>query len=148
MRSVASLSVCGAGLVLLILLAGGCANGGTASPSSILVNYHRSGGIVSFNDRLTIYYDGRCELQRKQVEQEFTLKPSQVAHLEGLLKEVNFPSLKEEYLAVPVGADLIEYFITYQVKGKKYTVHTEDGAVPDALQPVIAELDQIISSNT
>lgn len=119
----------------------------TPTPSSVLVNYHRSGGIAGFEDRLTIYYDGHCELQRKQVEREFILKPNQVDHLKGLLEKANFPSLKEEYLA-PVGADLMEFFITYQVAGKKYTVHTDDGAVPDALQPVIAELDQIIASNS
>lgn len=148
MRGVASFSAFLIGLVLLMLLVGGCVNSGTPSPRSVLVNYQVSGGIVGFEDQLTIYYDGHVELQRKNMEREFTLEPSQVAHLKDLLKKANFPSLKEEYLNVNVGADLIEYFITYQVGDRKYTVHTEDGAVPDTLQPVIAELDQIIASNS
>ncbi len=136
------------GLVLLILLVGGCANSGTPATRSVLVNYQASGGIVSLEDQLTVYTDGHAELQRKNTELEFILEPSQVAHLKDLLDKAEFPSLKEEYLNISAGADLIEYSITYQVGGKKYTVDTEDGAVPDTLEPVLAELNQLISSHS
>lgn len=117
-----------------------------AASTGVLISYHRSGGIGGFEDRLTIYYDGHYELKRRQVERESTLKTGQISQLEGLLKEADFPSLKPEYLT-PVGADLMEYFVTYHSGGKKRTVHTDDGAVPKALAPVLAQLDQIISSD-
>lgn len=115
--------------------------------SNVLVNYHRSGGIAGVQDRLTVYYDGRCELQRKRGQREFTLEPDYLGRLKSLLEKANFPTLKEEYLT-PVGADLMDLIITYQAEGKKYTVHTDDIAIPDALQPVIVELNQIIAERS
>ncbi len=70
--------------------------------------------------RLTVYYDGRCDPQRKKVQREFTLEPDYIDHLNGLLEEANFPILNEEYLT-QVGTDLMDLIITYQAGGKKYT---------------------------
>lgn len=146
-----SFIACLLGLGLLMLAVGGCANNGTAEPtdpSGILVSYQRSGGFAGLHDELVIYDDGRCQLQRRRSEREFTLQPNQLAHLKALLQEANFFALNEEYLRLRPGADLFQYSITYQAGGKKHTVHTEDLAVPDALQPVLDELNQLISSNS
>ena len=143
------------GFVLLILLVGGCLesdthtpNSGTPAARSVLVNYQVTGGIVGYKDQLTIYDDGHADLQRKNVGREFTLDSGQVTALKDLLNKADFPGLKGEYLNINGGADLIKYSITYQVNDKKYTVITEDTAVPDALQPVLTKMNQLISSNS
>jgi hypothetical protein len=117
------------------------------APSSVLVNYYRSGGIAGVQDRLTVYYDGRCELQRRTAQREFTLQPDYIRYLKDLLEKADFPALKEEYLT-PVGADLMDLIITYKTSGKKYTVHTDDGAIPDSLQTVIAEMNKVIADHS
>ena len=137
-----------------LLLISGCFNDSESttvptSQNSVLVIYQRSGGFAGLRDQLTIYSNGRCELQRKGVEREFTIEPSQLAHLEELMEEANFLDLKEEHLPTNIGADFFEYVISYQAEeGKMHSVRTMNGAVPDALQPILNELNQIISSNS
>jgi hypothetical protein len=118
------------------------------SASNIMLSYHRSGGIAGLDDQLVIDDGGYCELQRVHTKGEFTLEPSQLRHLIFLLDEADFFSLNDTYLPTDAGADLIEYVITYNAEGKKLTVYTMDGAVPDTLQPILDELAQIISSNS
>jgi hypothetical protein len=105
----------------------------TPSPGSVLVTYQRSGGIFGFDDRLTIYDGGRCELQRRLVKQEFTLQPNQLARLKDLFERANFFSLQDEYLEPLVVSDSIQLTITYQSMGEKHTVRTESFTIPDAL---------------
>ena len=119
------------------------------SQNSVLVTYQRSGGFAGLRDELTIYSNGDCKLQRKNIEREFTIQTSQIAHLKQLMEEADFPGLKSEYLPSNIGADFFEYVVSYQAgEGKMYTVRTVTGSVPDALQPVLGELDQLISSNS
>ena len=139
--------------VLLLSLVVGCTRSSEPTPvppseSSVLVVYQRSGGLAGLRDYLTIYSNGYCELQRKGVELEFTLQPSEVAHLKNLMEEANFVGLKDSYLPTNTGADFFEYVVSYQPgTGKMHTVRVISGAVPDALQPILKELNQIISSN-
>ncbi len=137
-----------------LVLISGCFNASEPTPTppnqnSILISYQRTGGFAGLRDQLTIYANGRCELQRKGVEQEFTIQPSQLAHLKELIEEANFLDLKEEYLPSNMGADFFEYVISYQAgEGRMHTVRTMTGAVPDALQPILNELNQLISDNS
>ena len=118
------------------------------SESSVLVVYQRSGGLAGLRDYLTIYSNGYGELQRKGVELEFTLQPSEVTHLKNLMEEVNFVGLEDSYLPSNTGADFFEYVVSYKPgTGKIYTVRAISGAVPDALQPILKELNQIISNH-
>jgi hypothetical protein len=130
----------------LILVSGiSCSN----DQDSLLLSYQRSGGLAGLLDQLTIYSDGHCELQRKDVEREFTLQSSQLAHLEALMEEANLPDLEGDYFPTDTGADYFEYVISYQTEdGKMHRVRAITGAVPDALQPILDELDQLISSNS
>jgi len=116
----------------------------------ILLRYKRYGGIAGLDDELAIYTNGRCELRRKDVEWEFTIQPSQLAHLKELMEEANFLDLKVPDLPPP-GADLIKYDILYiprEGQGKVNSVRVWTTAIPDALQPILNELDQLISSNS
>ncbi len=137
-----------------LLLVSGCFNASESTPvptsqNSILVIYERTGGFAGLRDQLTIYSNGHCELRRKNVEREFTLRPSQLAHLKELMEEASFPGLKDEYLPTNTGADFFEYVVSYQAgEGKMHTVRAINGAVPDALQPILNELNQLISDNS
>ena len=120
-----------------------------ATGHSVLVIYERSGGLAGLRDHLTIYSDGHCELQRKGVELEFTLETDEVERLTDIIEEANIPALKGSYLPGSTGADLFEYAVSYQPEtGKMHTVRATNGAVPDALQPVLHELNRIITSNS
>ncbi len=137
-----------------LLLVLGCSNASKTtpvptSPKSVLVSYQRTGGLAGLRDQLTIYSNGYCELQRKDLEREFTLQPGQLAHLKELMEEADFLGLKDKYLPYNTGADFFEYVVSYQAgEGKMHTVRTINGAVPDALQPILKELNQLISSNS
>jgi hypothetical protein len=113
----------------------------------ILVRYRRYGGIAGLDDELAIYTDGRCELRRKDVEWEFTIQPSQLEHLKELMEEANFLGLKETYGSRDT--DLVEYTISYYPEeGCVKIVSAWTTAIPDALLPIIHELDQIIDQNS
>lgn len=137
-----------------LLLVFGCANDSETtpvptSPKSVLVSYQRTGGFAGLRDQLTIYSDGYCELQRKDLEREFTLQPGQLAHLKELMEEANFLGLKDRYLPTDTGADFFEYVVSYQSgTGKMHTVRAINSAVPDALRPILKELNQIITSHS
>jgi hypothetical protein len=119
-----------------------------ANQNSVLIGYDRSGGIMSLRDKLTIYTDGRCELRRIDVEWEFTIPPSQLAHLKELMEEANFLDLKVPDLPLPI-ADSFEYVIYYNPEvNKNKTVRVRTTAIPDCLGPILNELDQLISSNS
>ena len=141
-------------LVTLVLLVVGCTRSSEPTPvppseSSVLVVYQRSGGLAGLRDYLTIYSNGYCELQRKGVELKFTLQPSELAHLKNLMEEANFVGLKDSYLPTNTGADFFEYVVSYQPgTGKMHTVRAISSAIPNALQPILKELNQIISSNS
>jgi len=140
--------------VCILLLLSGCSDGSdsTNTPTnqnSVLVIYQRSGGFAGLRDELTVYSNGDCELQRKAIEREFTLEPDQLAHLKQLMEEESFLNLKGEFLPPNTGADFFEYVVSYQAgESKMHTVRTVSGAVPDALQPILSELDKLISDSS
>lgn len=113
----------------------------------MLVNYQRSGGIAGFNDRLVINDDGHCTLQRKNLEWQFNLPPDDLQNLRQLFQEADFFNLNSEYLPADIGADRFEYTITYRISDKEHTVRTMDGSVPQALTPVLSQLNRIVTDN-
>ncbi len=130
----------------------GCACNPEPTPTNgngIMLTYERSGGIAGLRDELTIYYDGRCQLQRNGSETEFTLDRGQLAHLEKLIQEANFLQLQNSYLPGSTIPDAFEYVISYHAEeGKMHTVRTMTTAIPEFLEPVLSELNQIIVRNS
>ena len=130
------------GRILLALAAAvlaGCLFGCAGSDRRI--EYRRSGGFAGFDDRLVIAEDGKSTLTRRSQRYEFTLDEDSLKSLQGLFETARFSQLSKEYLPSQPGADLFEYILTYQ----GHTVRTLDGAVPEALQPILEALNRIVA---
>lgn len=109
--------------------------------ASVLVEFHRSGGIVGRQDNLVVRGDGTAHLSRRGAELDFTVAPDTLRQLRATLKQIDFASLRAEYLPTRPGADLFEYTVVYQ--GRR--VRCMDTAVPDPLQPLIQLLSGLIA---
>jgi len=127
-------------MVTAALLLAGCAKAG---PSETLVEYNRTGGIAGFNDRLVIQANGQATLTRRDQSSEFVLDRDTLTRLQALLDDAQFTQLDAEYRPSGSGADLFTYVITY----RGHTVRSMDTAVPEALQPALELLKQIVADH-
>jgi hypothetical protein len=105
------------------------------------VDYNRSGGIAGIQDRLVIFDNGVAVVSGRTGNHEIELNQTDVDRIILLFDQGHFPLLEGNYSGRQGSADLIRYTITYQGK----TVSAEDTAIPPSLQPVIDELNRIIS---
>jgi len=83
-------------------------------------------------------------LIRKTARYEFVLPQGTLDQLKAAFDKAEFAKLNSEYLPARKGNDQIEYSVSYRGR----TVRTMDTAIPDALQPVLELLDQIITSGS
>jgi hypothetical protein len=139
------------GVVLIIVLTGvsGCLGSKTPpvsrpSAPAVLVDYHRTGGIAGFDDRLVIFDNGVVVVSGKTVNQEIEINKTDIDRIVTLFNQSQFSLLEGNYSARPGSTDLIKYTISYNSK----TVNAEDSAIPPALQPVIDELNRILTLTT
>ena len=111
------------------------------NPNGQLVDYRRSGGIAGFEDRLTVSRSGvGVHTPRSGLPRVFRVSPDALADLQRALEAADFPSLDRSYLPTTPIADAFTYTITY-LGG---TVVASDGAVPTALEPVVAALNRLL----
>ena len=127
------------------MVIGGCLSTRTvpvtpATPPAILVDYHRTGGIAGFNDRLVVFDNGAAAISSGIVTREIMLNRTDLDRITSLFTTAQFSMLDSNYTARRGSADLIHYTISYHGK----TVNTEDSATPPSLQPVIDELNHIL----
>jgi hypothetical protein len=139
----------GIGVVLVVaaLILTGCL--GVKAPAvsrpaapALFVDYQRTGGIAGVNDRLVIFDNGVTLVSSRTTSREILLNQSDLEQISGVFKTAQFPMLEGNYTSRRGGADLMQYSITYQGR----TVNTEDTAVPPTLEPVIADLNLILST--
>ena len=138
------------GCILILILGSGCtspppADGDNPPAPEILVEYQRTGGIAGFDDHLVVFENGQAIYTRRETPGSspagiFYLSDKEMAELQRVLEEADFPGLAPGYPAPVPGADYFTYSITY--KGK--TVTTETTGVPPALAPVIGQLDYLL----
>jgi hypothetical protein len=112
-----------------------------SAPPAIFVDYHRTGGFAGLDDRLVIFDNGDGIISSKSRTLEISVNQTELIRLSALFDEAQFSMLKGNYTSRRTGSDFIQYSISYHSK----TVKTEDSAVPPALQPVIDELNGIVS---
>jgi hypothetical protein len=125
-------------LVIAIMLSG-CIG---SKKSDIIIEYNRTGGLIGFNDHLTINNEGNAVLKRKNSQATFKLDAETLKHLETSLNAAAFTKLNKSYKPLQQGNDLIEYTITYN----GYTVQMADTAVPEIIQPILESLNQIVEN--
>jgi hypothetical protein len=138
-----------AALLLITAAAAGCLGVRTLPvakpiPPSILLDYHRVGGIVGLDDRLVIFDNGAAVFSSRTVNRELTLNQSDLDRISALFSDAQYSMLEGNYTLRHEGADLIHYTITYHGK----TVNTEDSAVPPSLQLILDEMNLIISETS
>jgi len=135
-------------IIVVVFLAGtGClgkeapASPGQAPPA-LLIDYHRTGGFAGVDDHLLLFDNGAGLVSTRSVTREFQVNSSELDRLDLIFWEAGFDSLQDTYTSPDGGADFMSYRITF---GNK-TVVTEDTVIPFMLQPVIRELNAIITS--
>jgi len=108
---------------------------------SVLVDYYRTGGIAGLQDRLVIFDNGVAIVSGRTGNHEIELNQTDIDRIILLFDQERFLTLQGNYSARHGSADLIRYTISYQNK----TVSAEDTAIPASIQPVIDELNRIIT---
>ncbi|HSQ93597.1 MAG TPA: hypothetical protein VLL74_04825 [Methanoregula sp.] len=109
---------------------------------TLFVDYQRSGGIAGVNDRLVIFDNGVTLVSSRTTSRELLLNESDLEQIAAVFDAAQFPALEGNYTSSRGGADLFQYSISYRGK----TVNTEDTAVPAALEPVIKEMNRVLSA--
>jgi hypothetical protein len=137
-------------IVVVVLLAGtGClgreapASPGQAPPA-LLIDYHRTGGFAGVDDHLLLFDNGAGLISTRSITREFQVNSSELHRLDLIFRQGGFDSLQDTYTSSGGGADFMSYRITF---GNK-TIVTEDTVIPYTLQPVIRELNAIITSHS
>lgn len=110
-------------------------------PPAVFADYHRTGGIAGFDDRLVIFDNGMTVISRKTVSTDITLNQSDLDRISGIFDKAQFSMLQGNYTARRGTADYFRYTISYHSK----TVVAEESAIPPSLQPVIDEMNRIIN---
>lgn len=125
----------------VLVLSAGCTAADTSSP--VVVEYHRTGGFAGFNDTVVVYENGTAEVSRHGDLSTVTLDADDLTRIQAMTASDVFLSLQDEYVPQQQGYDLFSYEVT--AGGK--TVRAVDGAVPEVLAGIIAEMDGIITQS-
>jgi hypothetical protein len=116
--------------------------GGASRPTGdTLVTYAKQGGFAGVDDQLRIHPDGRYELTRRgSATGSGTLSAAELNQLRGVFDSSHFTDIPVKSTSNEVADGF-----TYKIGYGSYAVLAQDGAVPPALQPVIAALEAIVA---
>ncbi len=133
-------------MLVVVIAISGCLGTKTptvsrSTPPAIFADYQRTGGIAGIDERIVIFDNGLAVISKKTASTEITLNQSDLDRITGIFNEAQFSMLQGNYSARLGSADYFRYTISYHSK----TVIAEDSAVPPSLQPVINEMNRIIS---
>jgi hypothetical protein len=112
------------------------------SDPALLVDYQRTGGFAGSDDRLVIFDNGIALVRSRTTSREIQLNQSDLENISAVFAAAQFATLEGNYTSGRQGADFMQYSITFRGK----TVNTEDTALPPALEPVILEMNRIVSA--
>jgi hypothetical protein len=141
-KALAFFSVC----IIMAILLSGCLGvkppvPPSSAPPSVFVDFQRTGGIAGVNDRVVIFDNGITVISGRMVNTELTLNQTELERISTLFSESKFSTLEGNYTSWRGGADLMQYRISYHGK----VVQTEDTATPSVLQPIIEEMNRIMT---
>ncbi len=137
----------GAVLVVAALVLTGCLGMNTPpvpqpGAPTLFVDYQRIGGIAGLNDRLVIFDNGVTVVSSRTTSREILLNQSDLDAIAAVFDASQFAALEGNYTSRRGGADLLQYSITYRGR----TIYTEDTAVPPTVEPIIVELNRVLSA--
>ena len=105
------------------------------------LSFSRSGGFAGFDERLDIAEDGTLTLTRRgRVVTRRAMPRETLGGLTTALDDCELFDQDRTYTGR--GADLITYEISYNGRN----IVAQDGAVPEALQPVLQELQTLLQT--
>jgi hypothetical protein len=111
-----------------------------AGASSILIAYHKSGGIAGVDETLTVYDDGALELQTRGGATRGQADPAAIQELHELLGSPEFAAL--QLGPPPIAPDQFVYEL--RVPGRRQPIVTADGADnPPVLEQAIDMLEKL-----
>lgn len=142
----------GLSLILAILLccaSAGCIGGRAPAASQepapvILVDYSRSGGEEGVDDRLVIFDNGAAIVVTRNVSRSITLNATEIERISAVFDQAKFTELQENYPSHRGGKGLFQYSISFRGK----TVTLEESSYPAGIDPILGELNQIVSGTT
>lgn len=128
-------------IALIVWMAGSVACGTSAArPATIL--FERSGGLAGLDDSLTIdLTTGTAQLQRRKEVVTTTLSAEQRSRLASLIAALDLANLA----ATPTPPHQCCDFLSYRIQIDAITIQTTDADLPASLQPLVTELNAIIT---
>lgn len=121
-------------------------SGFTVDRPSLLVSYHRTGGFIGVDDRLSITTDGHVtRAEGNGAPAEFDLPAADLSELQDLVDAADFPTLAKVYKPPFVVSDGFDFTLTSQ--GRTVKVFAE-ADIPPALGALIDRLSQIFGDGS
>ena len=132
-------------LLVVAVLLSGCIGQKTqtvpqSEPPAVFVDYQRTGGMGGLDAHLVIFDNGAGVVSSRSVSTEIALNKTEIARITALFNDAQFSMLQTNYPA-HAGMDLTNYSVSYHGK----TVTVQDTAIPPSFQPVLDELNWIVS---
>jgi hypothetical protein len=133
--------------VAAVAAVGGCGSDDSSTPRderAVFLVYEKTGGVAGVDQELRCHRDGQCELidsVTPGTEPQAFLSADELGRLRETFEDAGFEGLDSSYPAPQPGSDYFSYRIAYEGK----TVTTETTGVPPELEPVIAELDRLVT---
>jgi hypothetical protein len=132
-------------LVVAVLLSG-CIGQKTqtvpqSEPPAVFVDYQRTGGAGGLDAHLVIFDNGAGVVSSRSASTEIVLNTTEISRITGLFDYAQFTMLQSNYPSLHGGTDLTRYSVSYHGK----TVTVQDTTIPPSFQPVLDELNRIVS---
>jgi hypothetical protein len=96
------------------------------------IYFERSGGFMGLRITGTVDTD--------------TLPTDEAAHLQEMIEAAGFFELPETLSSSGSGADLFQYKLVVEDKGRQHSLETSDAAAPDSLRPLLRRLTVLARS--
>lgn len=127
--------------LLFLLSIAGCTFASVQPRQAKSLIFTRSGGFAGVSDELTLDLErGTAHLQNGKEKRTTTLSQEQRTRLQALIAGLDLSSLP----ATPPQEQCCD-LLTYWIQIDTVVIQTTDGEIPPALQPLIAELNAIVS---